>query len=381
MSSGNKILLLGATGYIGGTVLDHLLRNEEPSIKGLTFDLPVRTQHAVDKLQEAYGSRVKPILWEGFSDTAAVSDLAANYDIVINTGTALIPSGGRALVDGLARRVKPGYAVPWMLHVSGCSNLADLPLTRGSHPERKWDDADDKAVLDYLRSEEEHARYPQRTTEVGVLTTAAKAGVQAVSVNSPCIIGAGTGLFKRESFLIYVIMRYVLQHGYGFKLNETSNFDWVHVEDIAEIYVLLLRTILERDDRGVGYIPSGEHGMMSSGVQNVLLSDIMKLCLDTLFDAGLLPRADTPKEKEIRTVPLKELAEETLWGAMDMAERSWAGHKTMKATKARKLLGWKPTRLEEAWRHEFVYVLDRLKEGKEGYIAEIPIAKSYESQN
>ncbi|KAI1490495.1 hypothetical protein F5X96DRAFT_635787 [Biscogniauxia mediterranea] len=357
------------------------MRSEAPSIKGLTFDLTVCSQYAVDKLREAYGSRVNPILWEGFSDTAAVSDLAANYDIIINTGTALIPSGGKALVNGLARRVKPGHPVPWMLHVSGCSNLADLPLTRTAHPERKLDDADDKAVLEYLRSEEEHTQYPQRTTEVGVLTTAAKTGVQAVSVNSPCIIGAGTGLFKQESFLIYIIMQYVLRHGYGFKLNETANFDWVHVEDIADIYVLLLRTILEREDRGVGYIPSGENGMMSSGVQNVLLSDIMKLCLDTLFDAGLLPRADTPKEKEIRLVPLQELAEETLWGAVDMAERSWAGHKTMKATKARKLLGWNPSRLEEAWRHEFVYVLDRLREGKEGYIAEIPIAKSYETQN
>ena len=48
-------------------------------------------------------------------------------------------------------------------------------------------------------SEAEDVRnpYPQRATEVGVLASAEGAGVQAVSPNSPCIFGTGTGLFNR----------------------------------------------------------------------------------------------------------------------------------------------------------------------------------------
>ncbi|KAI5918158.1 hypothetical protein F4810DRAFT_693538 [Camillea tinctor] len=375
MSPVNKILLTGATGYIGGTVLDHLIRNEEPSIKGLTFDLTVRSNYAVEKLRKAYGDRVNPILWDGFTDSAAISGLASNYDIIINTGTGILPDGAKALMNGLARRMQPEHPVPWMLHLSGCSNLADLPLTQTAHPEREWDDANSKAVYEYLKSEDEHTPYPQRTAEVGVLTAAQRTGVRAVSINSPCVIGFGTGLFNQQSFLIQSIMRYIIKYGHGFKLNDTANFDWVHVEDLADIYVLLLRTILERDDRGIGYIPSGENGIISSAVKRVLVSDIMHMCLDTVFEAGLLPRSDTPKEKVIRQVSLQEIAEETVWGAMDMAERSWAGHKVMTGTVAKKLLGWNPSRLDEAWRQEYIDVLNTLREGVKGYVAEVPIGK------
>lgn len=49
-----------------------------------------------------------------------------------------------------------------------------------------------------------------------------------------------------------------------FKLDETASFDWVHVEDLAGVYVLLVRAILEREDHGVGYIPTGKNGIITN---------------------------------------------------------------------------------------------------------------------
>lgn len=356
-------------------MLDHLIRSEEPSIKLLTIDVLVRDNEAREILHKAYGDRVRPILWTGFTDIPFVADTAANYDIIINAGTGFVPDGAKALVHGLARRTSPVLRVPWMIHTSGCSNLADRPLTQIAHPDRIWDDADSKAVYEFLAAEDARDPYPQRTTEVSVLASAEEAGVQAVSLNSPCIFGTGTGLFNRQGFIIPLFTRYVVRHGHGFKLNETASFDWVHVEDLAGVYVLLVRAILEREDHGVGYIPTGKHGIISTAVGRVLQTEMMRLCLDAAFDAGVLPREDTPKKKEVRQVELKELAEEIMGGLVDMAERSWAGHKVMKGTVARKLLGWNPTRLDEAWKQDYRDVLNALEKGISGNSLETSIGK------
>ncbi|KAK4210991.1 hypothetical protein QBC37DRAFT_321152 [Rhypophila decipiens] len=380
MSPSNSILLTGATGYVGGTVLDHLLKSKVPSIKNLSFDLLVRTQAAADKLRSVLGDCVNPILWPGgLGDTDSIIKIASNYDLVINVGSGFVPSGSQAFVSGLAQRAasNPSGPTPWLLNIAGCTNLGDKPLTQTSHPDREFDDADGNAVYEWLRCADEREPYPQRTAEVGVLTAAeaTDGAVHAVSLNTPLIFGAGTGLFNRQGIIIPTLMRYVVTHGYGFKLNETANFDWVHVEDLADLYVLLVKTILEREDRGVGYIPSNKNGIIFPAVARVLQTEIMQHCLDSAFDAGVLPRENTPKNKEIRLVGLKEIADEITFGLMDMAEQGWAGNKAQKGTVARKLLGWSPTRLEEAWRNDFVDELEALRDGKRGVTMESCIGR------
>jgi nucleoside-diphosphate-sugar epimerase len=373
----NRILLTGATGYVGGTVLDHLISNQKPSIKGLTFDLLVRTEEAADKLRAAYGDRVNPIQWPGgLSNVSFIADTAAEYDLIVNTGSGFVAEGAKAFVDGLARRVKRGQSAPWLLQISGCTNLGDRPLTQKADPDRVLDDADGAAVYEFLRREDEADPYPQRTTEVGVLTSAAEKGVQAVSLNTPLIFGEGTGLFNKQGIIIPTLMRYVVQHGYGFKLNETANFDWVHVKDLADVFNLLVETIMERQDRGVGYIPSGKSGVIFPAVGRVLQTEIFQLCLDACFDLGVLPREDTPKEKEIRHVSLQEIADEITFGFVPMAERGWAGNKAQNGTVAKQLLGWEPKFLEEAWKKDFVDELKALRDGRRGVTMDSCIANN-----
>ncbi|KAJ4156384.1 hypothetical protein NW754_008012 [Fusarium falciforme] len=368
--STQAILLIGATGYVGGTVLDHFIKAQDEVLKHLTFDLLVRSEDAADKLRSAYGDRVNPIQWAGLHDVEFISGIASNYDIIISTGSGFITNGAEAFVKGLARRIKPGASPPWMLHISGCSNLSDRPLTQQAYSDREWDDTDGNAVYEFLKAEDAREPYPQRTTEVRVLSTAQETGVQAVSLNTPIIFGTGTGLFNQQGIIIPIIMRYVIQHGHGFKLNETSVWDWVHVEDLADVFVLLTRTILEREDRGVGYIPSGTNGIIFPATGRALQLEIMQNCLDVAFAEGILPREDTPSSKEIRQVTLQELADEITAGLTDMAERGWAGTKLMKGTEAKRLLGWNPTRLEEAWKQDFKDELEALRNGQRPWTLE-----------
>lgn len=99
-----------------------------------------------------------------------------------------------------------------------------------------------------------------------------------------------------------------------------------------------MRTILEREDRGVGYIPSGKKEVIFPAAERVMHSEIMQKCLDAAFEAGVLPWADTPNEKEIRQVDLREIADEAMAGDMQMAEQGLAGHKGQKGAIAKRLL-------------------------------------------
>ncbi|KAK3994532.1 hypothetical protein QBC44DRAFT_379270 [Cladorrhinum sp. PSN332] len=383
MAPTTKILLTGATGYVGGTLLHRLVNSSDPTIKSLTFDALVRTDEAADKLKAAYGDRITTIKWAGLTDTELIPDTSANYDIVINVGSGFITDGALAFVRGLSRRVgkDDGTPAPWILQISGCTNLADKPLTGTPYPDRVWDDADSGAVYEYERSQDALNPYPQRTTEVGVLTLADELGVNAVSLNTPLIFGEGSGLFNRQGIIIPVLMRYTLMHGYGFKLTETANFDWVHVEDLADAYILLVKLILEgRGDGGGGgtAIPRGKKGILFPAVDRALQTEIFERCLDAAFEMGLLPREDTPREKTIRQVPLKEIADEITAGLMDMAEQGWAGNKAMKGTVLRRL-GWEPKHGRESWVKDYRDELVALKEGRRPYTLDSCIGtKEYE---
>jgi nucleoside-diphosphate-sugar epimerase len=219
----SKILLVGATGYVGGTVLSRLLQDTSPLFKELQIHLLIRSEDQARTLQKAYGDRVYTILWSGLDDTAFIESTAAHYDLVINAGSGFIPAGATAFVDGLARRVGTGNSVPWLIHTAGCTNLVDP--TRKT---REWNDQKDgRAIYDYIAELEKTSPYPQRTAELAVLEKADSTGVNAVSVQAPCIFGEGTGLFNKQGLVIPLIMRYVIEHGYGFKLNDRANFDWV----------------------------------------------------------------------------------------------------------------------------------------------------------
>ncbi|ROV93651.1 hypothetical protein VMCG_08034 [Cytospora schulzeri] len=351
-----RILLLGATGYVGGTVLHHLLESTHPILREQTISVLIRGPDRAAKLQQVYGDRVSPILFTGLEDLDVITRLASQHDIVINAGTGFHPPSAAAIVRALAKRHhdSPGSEAqrPWVIHTSGCSNICDNPLAGDAHSDRWFDDADPAAIYEHEKAADEREPYLQRTAELAVLEAGEETGVGALALQIPAIFGQGRGLFGDAPGVVSLMMRYVLDHGYGFKLGDGSGrIGLVHVDDLAQLYVLLVQRILEDGGKG---LPSGKSGIVFPCVGMTLFADIARACDQAAFRKGILPKPDGPQTEEVRLVDVDEFTP-YLGGELGRHIAAlWAAHWNSNGTVAAKL-GWHPTHPKEAFFSESHY--------------------------
>lgn len=256
------ILLLGATGYVGGTVLHRLLSSTDTVLANVQVSALVRGQERADKLKATYGDRIECILFRDYDETDLLADIASQHDVVVNAGSGFHPASAEALVRGLAAGPDRGQP-KWMIHTSGCSNISDRPLTGQAFPDREWDDADAAQVYRFEKAENEKHWYAQRAAELAALDAGRTRGVHVVSLQAPCIFGTGEGLFQRAGLVIPITMAYVVSRGYGFALGAgTAVIDYVHVADLADLYAACVGEVLAT---GGAMLPSslrGDGGIM-----------------------------------------------------------------------------------------------------------------------
>ncbi|KAL7627364.1 hypothetical protein AAE478_001557 [Parahypoxylon ruwenzoriense] len=347
-----KILLTGATGYIGGTILTHLLNSPESALKNSTITCLVRGQERAATLSSNYGARVNPVVYKDIDDIEATVAAAAQHDLVINTTIGWHLASAQALLRGLAQRKAQTGRDVWYIHTSGTSNVADRPIS-GAWIEREegreFDDARDD-VYEYEVGREARHAYAQRTTELGVVDTGLELGVKTLVIMSPTIHSPGTGLFNTASIQIPMYVRGVLKHGHGVVVGSgKGTWDHVHVEDLAELYVTVVRRVLEKGGEGV---PTGKKGIIFSGNGRHTWMDVVQVVVDVCYAEGRIP------DKRVESIGLAEgarimnIAVEGL-AAEELVELALASNARTVSSVARSL-GWKPTRGEgEEWRKWF----------------------------
>ncbi|EPQ26169.1 uncharacterized protein PFL1_06376 [Pseudozyma flocculosa PF-1] len=254
-----KLLVTGATGYIGGSILTTLLRDAHAAVA--EYGVLVRNKAALDTFQSR---GVKAHLFDGLDDLATIEDVASQYDIVVNTASASHPESAKALIRGLSRRSRPAGSNASIVHTSGTSILGDHAEGRRLD-ERIFSDVDD----DLYAFEAGHPEpYSQRITDVAVVDTAAALGVRSYIVVPPTIYGKGSGWFATISQQIPHLTRLALRQGQAVCINEgLSAWNHIHIDDVADFYSFLLARILADDDASVGhgrregyyFVQDGEH--------------------------------------------------------------------------------------------------------------------------
>jgi nucleoside-diphosphate-sugar epimerase len=217
-----------------------------------------------------------------------------------------------ALIQGLASRAKSTSHPVHYIHTSGTSNLADQPITGTFLESRIFTDKEN--IYAYQKSREELQVYAQRTTDIAVVETGKEVGVKTTVIMSPTIYGVGTGLFNKLSIQVPNIMRVALKEGQVDVVGEGKGvWDFVHIEDLARLYQLVLEEIAKGEE-----VPSGEMGFLFSAAGRYTWLELSKGVADALFKLGALAT------DQVRSMTIEEAAERWAGGVKLYAELGYA---------------------------------------------------------
>jgi nucleoside-diphosphate-sugar epimerase len=282
-----KLLLTGATGYIGGSVLTTFLNSSNSSIKALQISVLVRSKTQAKKLT---GLGVHPILFQDFDDTATITKAASEHDIVIHTASGLHTNSAIALVRGLAERKKSTGRNVIFIHTSGTSKLGDKPITEKDNSGKEIPIYSDRGsnMYETLKKQEAKETYGQRTKDLAVVETGLETSVQTYILMSPTIYGTGTGLFNRQSIQIPMLMRSALASRQAEYIGDGEGiWDYVHIADLSKLYEFFLAKILG------GYpVPFGKDGIFFTRTGEYRFKDLAAGIGKAGFELGVLDRAE-----------------------------------------------------------------------------------------
>ncbi|KAI1745990.1 NAD dependent epimerase/dehydratase family protein-like protein [Xylaria scruposa] len=364
-SSPLRVLLTGATGFIGGSVLTQLLSSASPSLLSAPITCLVRGADRAASLTAAYGDRVKPILYKDLDDLETATVVAAQHDLVISTTVGYHPPSVHALLKGLAQRKRayPG-SEPWLIHTSGTGNICSRPISglwldNGSPKGRAFDDAVDD-VYSYEVARNTVEPFLQRSTELSVVDAGLELDVRTLVIMAPTIYGVGSGLFNKRSMQIPAYIATALDHGRAVVIGDGEGvWDHVHVQDLAALYEILALRVLEKrgDD-----LPRGRKGIIFASAGRHSWGDVARGVAQACYEAGALPDV---KVDSLGLAEATKLFAESYLGDADetLVEMGLASSAQTIPTIALRL-GWRPARGDEDWHRGFRDDVDAMLENR-----------------
>jgi len=282
-----KVFVIGATGYIGGSVAARL-REAGHRVIGL-----VRTEESAAQLREG---GIEPLLGS-LSQIERLEQAAHRADAVINAAEAIDRGAVEALLKALAGSGKV------FIHTSGSGVVGDLAA--GEPGEHVFDEATPFTPIPLMQGRFDIDR---------MVVEASARKVRSVVLRPSMIYGQGLGL-RRDSFQVPVLIAQAKASGVPRHVGRGLNiWSHVHIDDLADLYLLAL----ERAPGGsLYYVEHGEDPMQ----------DVVHAIRRML---GLAP--------DPQSWPLDEAVK--YWGPRTHV--ALGSNSRVRADKARKDLGWTP---------------------------------------
>ncbi|KAK4498257.1 hypothetical protein PRZ48_010914 [Zasmidium cellare] len=219
-----KIFITGGTGYIGGTVLDTIVK------KHPEYEITALLRSEPEDFAKTYPN-VKVV--RGDYDSADVlSEAASKADVVVHNGNSDHVPSIKALIDGSLKSDKPTF----LLHLSGTGLIADWrdPSWVGKLNPKTWSDVDDIREITTRPDGELH-----RHVDKIILAAAQQHGekLKTAIICPPDIYGPGRGLKNKHTVYFPVFLKEIEKIGRPFYGNEGENVrSWVHIEDLMKVY-------------------------------------------------------------------------------------------------------------------------------------------------
>ena len=284
-----KILVIGATGYIGGSIAKTLMA------KGYeVFGLSRNS----DKMEALSKMGIKPVLGT-LEDKKILVQTVQSSDAVINAADSDHRQGIETIIEALRGTGKT------FIHTSGSSVIGDDALGEYESPKIYNDDTPFTPI---------EIRKARADINNLVRIAGVKDGIRAMVITPPMIYGEGLGLSKESDQLPKLIRQSAEKKSgvyIGKGLNRWSN---VHIEDLVNLYVLALEKA-----------PSGAMFFAENGEESLLT--IAEAISHTLGFSG----------KTISWPAELAIAELGNWARFALGSNS-----RIRAKHARQLLGWEP---------------------------------------
>ncbi|KAH9221701.1 NAD dependent epimerase/dehydratase family protein [Leptodontidium sp. 2 PMI_412] len=340
MSEPTRILVLGATGYIGGSIITELIdRNAEDRY---VLSALVRKAYQASILADA---GVSPLIFKDLDDFDVIREAAKDHDIVIAAASARHIECARACLLGLGDHAKSTGKETHYVHISGTSMVGDWPVSGERIDTKIYSDVDDDIFDVEKNFPDSHS--PVRSVDQVVVETGEKEGVKTYIVPPPLIFGRGTGSFTLGVGQVHMMTQLSLKKKQSVMLGSGSGiWNRVHILDLTDLFTLLIRAILDGKS-----LPSGKTGyyFVENGFQT------WKSISEGIGKAG--KELGAFETDEVGEITMQEAADEFYNGNLRHAEGVLASNSRTKADKARQILGWQPKYGEEAFLEEIEEVV------------------------
>ncbi|TCD67969.1 hypothetical protein EIP91_011770 [Steccherinum ochraceum] len=316
MSNTVKILFIGATGYIGGPIVDRLLSHPQ----GSRFEITAfaRSDEKAKKI-EAAGVGLKATS----GDLSALTEAVAKSDVVINTATSGNAIFTQAVLDG-AKKHFADVKVPLVfIHTSGSGLVGDMAM--GEYASDKVYDDSDSTWLDSIPLQHFH-----RNADVPIAAAHNEGYLKAYVVAPPLIWGMATGKLADAGLQnpvqsgLLVLGRLSIQRGQVGCVGPMKNvWSTIEVHDLADLYITLFNQVVLEGKNVAG---GSAYYFTANG--DVVTGDWMPIVAQALHKFGAL------KTAEITPLSMDELQKWPVLGAFSMNSR-------VSDSRSRSL-GWKP---------------------------------------
>ncbi|KAJ7048770.1 hypothetical protein C8F01DRAFT_1188479 [Mycena amicta] len=321
------ILFIGATGYIGGTVLWKLLQLLKSSDESTKIVALVRDPDKAQKLK-AFGVDV---VQGDTSDVGLLERLAKDADVVFSLAESDNVVSAKALLAGCKRRFAEKGVPTTFIHASGVGAIADM-TTMGMHGNATiWDDADEDQMATIAPTQ------LHRPVDLELLAADDQGYINSYIVLPTIVFGIAStplvdaGVQRPENTLFTHIVPPAVARGRGGFIGEGKNvWDSVEVHEVADLFILIYSASVASNPtltHGRTGLYFAEHG------GGYTLREIADVIAQTLFEHGKSDSADATafSEEELdRYFPVPILI------------KLIASNAKCRASKARSALGWTP---------------------------------------
>ncbi|KAI0312779.1 hypothetical protein OF83DRAFT_613776 [Amylostereum chailletii] len=307
-----SIFYIGATGYIGGSVLVPLInRYSDWKINAL-----VRNKKDFASIRELGATVVEG----SFADAALIAEQSRVADIVINTADADDFPLTTAILTGLKQRFDEGKSKGALIHTSGCAIFLNDKKDGKLDPNCKaWNDTNEEDFKS-LTTSQLHGQ-----VDVPILQAGEEGYVNTYILCPSGVIGATpAGVpVKNGTLFLKIIAQAYIEAKEGFYVGEgTNEFHVVHIEDLVDYYLRVIDFAVNGKD--VGASPYERYFIVTAATTNWKM--VAQTVSQDLYRRSLL-KSSVPK-----SVALSEVHPWLSWISAD--ERPVAGRGEG--------LGWKP---------------------------------------